>query len=57
VVGVGLVAEEGMAAAAVLGLVVALATVEGLELGLEEGKVVGSAGVRAVEAASVAAVD
>lgn len=56
-VGVGLVAEEGMAAAAVLGLVVALATVEGLELGLEEGKVVGSAGVRAVEAASVAAVD
>ena len=45
-------AEEGTAAAAVLGLVVALGTVEGLELGSEEGKVVGSAGVQAVEAAS-----
>jgi hypothetical protein len=51
---VGLVAVEGTAAAAVLGLAVALGTVEGL--GLEEGKVVGSAGVQVVEAASVVGV-
>ena len=50
-----MVVGEGTAAAAavVLGLVVALGTVEGLELGLEEGRVVVLVGVQAAEAASV----